>query len=366
MSLTSELRRSLGLAAEFLLPSRSENRAIPSLDGGLAANDLVDACRVLWSSADAEPDDLAVADEHTLLFTAGRDVLGLDRRTGRTNTVASLPGRVSALSPDGGLAAVDGGGLYRLSGGAAERVGDTSFTCPTSLVQADGQAYLTLGSAEFAADKWTHDLMGKGASGRLMRVDLASGRAETLADGLAWPAGVAIGPDGPSALLVTEAWRHRVLEFDVARRAARPLLANLPGYPWRLTPEGNGDYLLAFVALRTHLVDFVLREDYFRAEMIRTVPPEFWISPALRSTGERWEPLQIGSMKHLNQTKPWAPSRSYGLLARMAADGTFLRGWHARAGSARTGITAGRRAGADIVMVSKGGRMLLAAEEEAA
>ncbi|WP_326640570.1 SMP-30/gluconolactonase/LRE family protein [Streptosporangium sp. NBC_01755] len=368
MNLTAELRRSLNIVTEFLMPSRAENRAIPSLDGGLAANDAIDSLRAHWSSTEEEPDDMAPAGEHSVLFTVGRAVHGLDLRSGQTSQVASLPGPASAICADGSgghFVAVEGEGLHRLTArdGRVTRVSEHPLSCATSLTCVDGSVYVTQGSTGFSAQQWAHDLMSKGASGSLLRIDLSSGRAKTLASGLAWPAGVTAGPTG-STLLVSESWRHRVLTFDLNGGAGRTLLPNLPGYPMRLSPDGRGGYLLAFMALRTHLIDFVLREDYFREEMVRTVPPQFWISPALRSTGERWEPLQIGSMKHLNQTKPWAPSRAYGLLAQMEPDGTFTRSWHARTGSARTGITSAHAVGGRIVMVSKGGRMVLAEQEE--
>ncbi len=47
---------------------------------------------------------------------------------------------------------------------------------------------------------------------------------------------------------------------------------------------GGGGFWLSFFAVRTHLVEFVLREDDFRQEMMKTIPnPAYWISPALAS-----------------------------------------------------------------------------------
>jgi hypothetical protein len=93
--------------------------------------------------------------------------------------------------------------------------------------------------------------------------------------------------------------------------------------------------------------------------MLRSIPPEFWIRPALRTTGERWEPLQIGQVKHLNVTKPWAPPRSYGLVARMEPDGAFSRSFHSRAGATRHGCLSARQYGDRLLVASKGGRTVL-------
>lgn len=371
MSVRSEIRRSTSLALQFLWPARAEDRSIPALDGGLAPNDRIDTFDVLWRSDRDEPDDLVVTADGQVLVSVGSDVLRIDPHSGRTTVAASLPGRVGALAADGDddpLAFVDGVGLFRVPARGergerlAVRVCDVPIACPTAMVVVGGTAYVAVGSADVGAEQWSHDLMTKGATGSLVEVDLATGRTQTLLTDLAWAGGVAADADG--TLVVTESWRHRVFRLDPAMGAVTTLQPNLPGYPMRVAADGAGGFLLAFVALRTHLIDFVLREENYREQMVRTVAPPFWIAPALRVDGERWEPLQIGSMKHLNQTKPWAPSRAYGLLARMGVDGAFVQSWHARVGSPRTGIVAGRAAGNRVVVVCKGGRTVLATNEE--
>ena len=62
---------------------------------------------------------------------------------------------------------------------------------------------------------------------------------------------------------------------------------NMAGYPAQIHPDGTGRFWVGFIALRTHLVEFILREDEYRTDMLASVPPEFWIRPALRTTGER-------------------------------------------------------------------------------
>ncbi len=82
---------------------------------------------------------------------------------------------------------------------------------------------------------------------------------------------------------------------------------------------GAGRRLLArrCSRVRTHLVEFVLREDDFREEMMRTIPPAYWIAPALATSSDCHEPMQFGSIKALGIEKPWAPPRSYGLVVRI-------------------------------------------------
>ena len=67
------------------------------------------------------------------------------------------------------------------------------------------------------------------------------------------------------------------------------------------------------------LTEFVLREREICEAMMKTVPPELWIGPTLDGRFNYREPTQIGRIKKLGIQKPWAPARSYGLVARLKA-----------------------------------------------
>ncbi|MEA2814041.1 MAG: hypothetical protein QOI93_1738, partial [Rhodospirillaceae bacterium] len=122
----------------------------------------------------------------------------------------------------------------------------------------------------------------------------------------------------------------------------------------------GGGFWLSFFAVRTHLVEFVLREDDFREEMMRTIDPSLWVAPALATSGHCLEPMQFGSIKALGIQKPWAPPRSYGLLVRTDEDGDPVQSLHSRVGGHHHGITAACETAQGLVIVSKGsGRVLL-------
>jgi hypothetical protein len=134
----------------------------------------------------------------------------------------------------------------------------------------------------------------------------------------------------------------------------------MPGYPARLGSCVGGGFWLSVFAVRTHLIEFVLREDDFREEMMETIPPGLWISPALATSGHCHEPMQFGSIKALGIEKPWAPPRSYGLLVRLDQDGEAVESLHSRVGGRNHGITAARDTAQGLVIVSSGsGRVLL-------
>lgn len=368
MSMSTSVRRGAQTLTEFLWPARAEDRSIPVLDGGLSPNDALDAFAEVWRCDDGA-DDLAVLGAR-LAVSHGSRVTVLEPGTGRLVADLDLQHPVGALAADGdsGLYAVTvGGPVHELVLEEEElrsaREIPGGMSCPTAAVVADGVLYVTEGSTTHAPGDWPRDLMTKGRTGRVLEVALASGEQRVVCAGLAWAGGLALAPDGE--LVVSEAWAHRLVRVHRVTGAVSQLTRPLAGYPARLCPGPDGGFVVAFTSLRTHLVEFVLREDEFREEMVRTIDPQFWIRPAHLITDERWEPLQIGSIKHLNVTKPWAPPRAYGLMAEMGAGGDFVRSWHARVGSPRAGVTAVGLLDGRAVAVSRGsGGVLVEMQEE--
>ena len=165
-----------------------------------------------------------------------------------------------------------------------------------------------LGSAANLPQKWKRDLPQRNASGSIWRIDLATGSATRLADGLGYPNGVlVVGRD----LRISEAWRHRVLLVKPGA-APTPLLEHLPGYLARITDSADGGSWLCVFAPRRQMVEFVLRE----------VHPDHWMAPTLRSGRSFLEPIRGGAVKHLGVSKPWAPTRSHGLAIRLDVSGS--------------------------------------------
>ena len=352
-------------AREFLFPSAAEDRSIPVLDGGLSPNDQLDTFEETWSQPDGEPDSLLVTDRG-LVVGSGSTLTALAADGFQAGPRLEVGGRIGALValPDGVILAIVAGGPSRYvrwgTDGALELAGEAGLTvaCPTDATVVGRTVYISEGSVDHAVEEWMFDLMLKGASGRVLAFDLDSGDQRVVASGLAWANGVEAAT-GDGRLVVSEAWRHRLVEINVADGTVTPIGQRLPAYPGRLSKTPSGALLLAFLSLRTHLVELVLREDEYRSRMVETIDPQFWIRPALRVSNTQWEPLQIGSMKRLGITKPWAPPRAYGLVALVDADGIAARSWQGRVGSPRTGITAAAVDRGHLVVVSRGGRCVL-------
>jgi hypothetical protein len=324
-----------------------ETASAPMMDGPLRPNALLDAAPVALSLADV---DNLTLHRGKLLCSSGSQVL---RLTPQGSSLQASDARAFehavtfvAAGPSDSLAiGLDGRGVLILEGPHAGKtitdVGGQPLCSPTTGLFIDRDTLVVTNGAEdrIAAD-WKHDLMERGATGSLWLIDLsAPGVAATqLARGLAFPTGLAHAPSG--RLHVSEAWRHRVLAFEIgAMSAPQAVFSDLPAYPGRIAPARDGRFWLALFAPRNQLVEFVLREDTYRRRMIDTVDPNFWIAPALSSGASFLEPIQGGARKKLNMLKPWSPSWSYGLVAKCGPTMQPLRSFHSRADGAIHGVT---------------------------
>ncbi len=102
------------------------------------------------------------------------------------------------------------------------------------------------------------------------------------------------------------------------------------------------------------MIEFVLRERDYCERMMREVDEAFWMAPTLSSGHSFEEPLQGGAVKHLGIHKPWAPTRSYGLLVQLDPACTPVASAHSRADGKRHGITSAIGVGGRIFAVSRG------------
>ncbi|GAN76766.1 hypothetical protein [Acidisphaera rubrifaciens] len=352
---------------QIFFPNRDQH-PVPSMDGPFTPNSRLDTLEVIGDPLPGA-DDVAEGADGALYVSAGRQVWRLDGAGyARREVVATFDGDAGALAihPDGGLlVGVASQGVVKIDRDGhrhwLREAAGTPVACVTAIAASpDGSILLCEGSARHAPDAWLRDLMEKNRAGRLLRCGPSLEQPAVLRQGLAWPDGLMT--DGTTCWLA-EAWTHRVTAFAAdGRRSSAPrvILPNLPGYPARLAPASGGGFWLAMFAARTHLTEFVLREDDFRNEMMRTMEPHLWVGPALATTGDCYEPMQWGGLKALGIEKPWSPPRSYGLLARFDADGTPAESLHSRVGGRHHGITSVREAAQGLIVVSRGaGRILI-------
>jgi sugar lactone lactonase YvrE len=355
---------------QIVFPDRDQH-PIPTMDGALTPNDLLDAIAPVGEPLpDAEA---LICDKNGAVYvSAGRQVLKLsgDGFAERT-VIAEFEGAAGgiAMHPDGRLlVCVAGHGLAAIHPARPEpkwlkSVASQPLLGLTDVVAApDGTIFVAEGSAGRAPSDWRRDLMEKQRRGQIVSCGPAFEAPQIQKQGLQFPYGLALSDDGKS-LWFTESWSHRLSRAPISGRTQGPttaVIGNMPGYPGRLSRAKSGGFWLALFAVRTHLVEFVLREDEFRDEMMRTIPQDLWVSPALATTDHCHEPMQLGNVKALGIEKPWAPPRSYGLVARFGEDGDFLESLHSRRGGRHHGITAVAETPQGLVILSKGsGKILL-------
>ena len=284
---------------------------VPPLDGALRPNRALDEAVARYPLASV--DSLAVVSGE-LLASSGAAIHRLDQGAWKKRSDHGTDILCLTAIGDGGLAIALATGEIAIEGGRfdgrrykpVERL-----ACMTAMIGTDAELTIAIGSATNGAADWQRDLLERNTSGSIWRIDLESGTFSRLAEGLAWPAGLARDSEG---VVFSEAWKHQLVRIE--RTGPKVLYADLPAYPGRMAPALDG-YWLALFAPRSQLVEFVLREPAYRKRMVAEVPQSYWVAPRLRSGRSFYESLQGGGVKHLGLLKPWAPTMSAGLCVKL-------------------------------------------------
>ncbi|KSV87271.1 hypothetical protein N184_31480 [Sinorhizobium sp. GL28] len=331
------------------------------MDGALKPNDELDHALIL--AAMAEPDNLMVHQGRLFYSSGGTVFTNFDQPKSEMHfdadvtCLASNGDNVVAIGLDAGKLLVRGGAFD----GAEPKpdLGGGIISPTACLFRSSSRLVVAFGSATNRPSRWKWDLMEGNASGSIWEFDLAARTSRKLAGGLAWPNGLL--DLGNGELAFSESWRHRLMKIAADGRVTQ-LLDELPTYPARLSRASNGDILLAGFAPRRQLVEFILREPAYKRRMMSEVPEDYWMAPALKSGRDFREPLQGGAIRHLGVMKPWAPTKSYGLVIIMDKDFNFKTSLHSRMGGNRHGVTSCVEHAGRLIFSSKGGDMVLASE----
>jgi hypothetical protein len=335
--------------------------AVPMMDGPLKPNTALDEAPVALRLPEI---DNLVASSGGLIASQGAGLMRLRTAGGVLEAAEdrAFSSEITCLAADasGALAiGLDGQGIAihggRHDGVQIKDANGAPLRSPSAVLFLDPDTLIVAaGSAEYMMADWKRDLMNRRSSGSVWRIALGGkGRDATqLARDLAFPYGLAVSGN---RLLVSEAWRHRVVALDLnAAQSPRAVLADLPAYPARIARASGGGFWLALFAPRNQLVEFVLREEGYRSRMVATIDPAYWIAPSLSSGTSFLEPIQGGARKKLNMLKPWSPSWSYGLVVRCDADMRPLASFHSRADGSIHGVTSLAETGGALFVGAKG------------
>lgn len=339
---------------------RGSSLSVPILDGALKPNNLLEDAPVIVEREGLE--DIVVGPDGKVYVACGNEVMTL-AKDGKLRSFARYDEPITALAvmADGSRATGLGTSVV-IEGGDADRAvihnaeGRALNAVSALHATPDGSLLICDASASRPYAEWTYDLMEKGRSGRLLICDRSGRSPQSLASGLGYAFGALVDAQGRA--LVSESWRHQVVRVGESggMEVAVPALA---GYPARMAKAEGGGFWLTLFACRTQLVEFVLQENDYRREMMRTIEPRYWVAPALSSGVDFREPLQSGGVKQMGILKPWAPPRSYGLVVRLNDDFIPIYSLHSRVGGRNHGIVAIAQNGDDLYVLSKGaGRIL--------
>lgn len=228
------------------------------------------------------PED-TLLDAEGNIFTGLLDgrILRISADTKTITEIANTRGRPLGLEwlPDGKVLVCDAGrGLLRLDPEtgeletlAAEFGGVPMKFCNNAAVAADGTIYFTDSSTRFSVDEWMADLLEHSATGRLFR-RTTDGKLTKLADGLAFPNGVALSADG-NTLFFVETAGYRLLRLDLTIEGAKPeLVVMLPGLPDNISTGSDGLIWVAIGSPRNTLLDFLLDKPPVLRKIVWALP----------------------------------------------------------------------------------------------
>lgn len=326
---------------------------VPPMDGTLRPNQDIEKAGVLAEAP--APGHLCVQGDD-LWFASGAELWRIGSG-GDAEVVRTYPAGITAMamSPDGAAAVALADGSAELPDGFSLEPAGCNPRCITALAfSGDGALIVACGSDTNPAAEWPRDLLERKATGSVWCL-APDGSATRLASDLAWPAGLL--PETSGAVLVSEASRSRVVRLDDG--TVTTVLSNLPGYPAGIAPRAGGGYHLSIMAPRNQLIEFILRERDHVRDMIENTPPEYWIAPSMHAPKSFLEPLQGGALKQLGIMKPWAPSRSIGLVIGLDADFVATHSHHSRADGQNHGTTHAVEWQADLIVASRGNNRLL-------
>lgn len=282
----------------------------PGYSGDFAANTRLSKLEFLDLDGRSGPEDVAIGPDGLIyVATHGGEIIRRAPDPGATAEVFAITGgRPLGLefAPDGtlfvadayrGLVSIDRLGAVTVLATQAE--GRPILYANDLDIASDGTIYFTDASTRFGAEvsggtlkASVLDLIEHSNNGRVLKYDPVSGQTSLFANGMTFPNGVAIGPDG--AIFVVETGAYRVWRLSPDGSQRKVVLANLPGFPDNINDAPDGTLWLGLVSPRNDLMDKLDQSPQIRRAVLRL--PE--------------------------KMKP-APTR-YGFILRMRGDGTVV------------------------------------------
>jgi streptogramin lyase len=290
----------------------------PGYTGDYAPNTDLAGLSTLDLAPHHGPEDIvALPDGRLLTATQEGLILTVDPETGAVETLAETNGVPLGLEMDPNtnrLIVADAfRGLLSVGlDGSVETLADEADGLPIVYaddldIADDGVIYFSDASTKFGAEAIgetmaasLYEIMESKGTGRLLAYDPATKQTRTVLDGLVFPNGVAIAPDGDVLLNITG--RYQMLKVDPQTGDYEVLIDNFPGFPDNINrgPElsdGTPTFLVGIVSPRSD-----------------------WLDENAGNAAARKIAMRLPA-----SMRPQA--ESYGLILQVDAQGNILRTW---------------------------------------
>jgi hypothetical protein len=305
-----------------------------TLEGAMGPNnrlDDADAMRV------DRPDALCVGRDGQLYFSSGNRVHALEKWGDKPRKWAAFDRPVTALcsGPDGNFAVgLEDGRIALLDAEGNERFSWSAsdvLKLPRDCEFVSGDEIIAVDNGYGAdADFMSVAPWDETAKGRVVALS-PNGSPNVVASALRCPMGIVRDAVGDWIVSLFE--NASIVDLTGTVRQS-----GFPAYPGRIHRTANG-YVMACLARRDPLIEFLKTEKEFIAEMKATIEPRFWISPRANPEFSHDFPIEAGATRVYGEIKPWAPSFSYGLVIELDADLLPIASAHSRANGQRHNIT---------------------------
>jgi len=319
-----------------------------TLEGVLGPNGRLDEAK---SMPVDQPRNLCVTADGNLVFSAGKDICVLKKWAGKPVVLGSFAHPVSALctSPGGLIAVGMAGGAIAVCDADGRPLDDWAVSVPLQSV--NDCAFLSEDEIAVADCGYANedDVLSiapwdEVARGRVVAI-ARSGKVHNLGPDLHAPMGLC--RDAGGKMLVT--LMERAAITDVTGQVQQ---GGYPAYLGRLRKTATG-YVMACLARRDPLIEFLKTEKEFVAEMKASMASKYWISPRANPEFSHEFPIELGATRLFGEIKPWAPSFSYGLVIEMDENLMPVASAHSRANKSRHAITDVLEWQGDLIVVSK-------------
>jgi sugar lactone lactonase YvrE len=269
--------------------------AAPGLAGPYAQNDLLAKVERLESKTGSALEGVAV-DRESRIYAGTKDgrIIRYDAGGGNPELFVEIGGWPLGIAFDASGNLIVCNGRYGLKSVAPDGAitvltteqGGVPFKNVDGMgIAPDGVIYFSDVSNKFNDGDYMDEILEHRPNGRLLAYDPATKETRLVLDGLYFPNGMAVAPDG-SFLLLAEMGMYRVLKVGLTGPDAgtsQVLIDNLPGFPDGVASGSDGIFWVTIVSPRDALADTVLFPHPFLRKIVRRLPPA--LMPAAKNYG---------------------------------------------------------------------------------